>query len=52
MIGWKCFVPVRYQLPKGSVAGLALTYFYMMHRVGRRLLVGTDKSNYLDHFAK
>jgi len=35
MIGRKCYVPIRYQLPKGKSAGLALNYFYMIHRVGR-----------------
>jgi len=31
------FVPARYQLQKGKSAGLALEYFYMIHRVGRKL---------------
>jgi len=31
----KCFAPIRYQLLKGKSAGLALQYFYMIHRVGR-----------------
>ena len=31
----KWFIPVRYQLPKGKSVGLALKYFYMIHRVGR-----------------
>jgi len=31
IVGWKCFVPVRYQLPKGKLAGLALQYFYIIH---------------------
>jgi len=32
MVGWKYFVPVRYQ--RASV-GLALEYLCMIHRVGR-----------------
>jgi len=34
MIGRKCFVPVRYQLAKGRLAGMALEYFSIMDRVG------------------
>ena len=29
MIGRKCFAPVRYQLPKGKSAGMALPYLYI-----------------------
>ena len=28
------FCTINYQLPKGNTAGLALTLFYMIHRVG------------------
>jgi len=35
MIRGKSFVSIRYQLPKGRLAGLALIFFYMIHRVGR-----------------
>jgi len=35
MVGWKCFVPLSYQLPRGIWGGLALKQFYMIHRVGR-----------------
>jgi len=35
MIRWKCFVPVKYQLPEGKSEGLALKQFYVMDRVGR-----------------
>jgi len=35
MVGWKCFVPGLYQLRKGKSTGLALEYFYMIHRGGR-----------------
>ena len=35
MIRQNFFVPVRYQLRTGTCAGLALDYFYMIHRVGR-----------------
>jgi len=28
MVGWQYFVPVRYQVPKGTSAGLALKYFF------------------------
>ena len=33
MAGWNYFVPVRYQLPKGTSAGLV--HEYLIHRVGR-----------------
>ena len=35
MIIRKCVVLVRYQCRKGISAGLALTYFFMIHRFGR-----------------
>jgi len=35
MIRRKHFVQNRYELPKGTSAGLALQCFYMIHRVGR-----------------
>ena len=35
MVRRKCFAPDLYQLRKGKTAGLALKYFYMIHRVGR-----------------
>ena len=35
MVGRKYFIPVRYQCPKGTLAGLVFEYFYMIHRVGR-----------------
>ena len=35
MVRRKYFVQNRYELPKGTSAGLALQYFYMIHRVGR-----------------
>jgi len=35
MVGWKCFVPLRYQLPRGISGGLALQQFYIIYRVGR-----------------
>jgi len=34
MVGWKCFVPVRYQPPKGTLSGMALQSFRMMDSVG------------------
>ena len=34
MVGRKCFVPLRYQLRRGSSGGPALKSFYMIHRVG------------------
>jgi len=34
MIIWKCFVLVRYQLLKGKLTGLALTYFYLILGLG------------------
>ena len=42
MIRWKCFVPGLYQLRKGKSAGLALTYFYTIHRVGRTRMKGSS----------
>jgi len=41
MIRRKCFVPVRYQLPKGKLAVLDFEYLYMIHRVGRNLPSGS-----------
>jgi len=35
MVGRKCFVPVRSQLPKCKSAGLAHNYLYMIDRVGQ-----------------
>ena len=35
MVRRKCVVPVRYWHPKGKLAGLFFTYFYMIHMVGR-----------------
>ena len=37
MVRGKCFVAV-YQLRKGKSMGLALKYFYMIHRGGRNVM--------------
>jgi len=34
-LGWKCFIPNRYQLPMGILGGPALKYFGMIHRGGQ-----------------
>jgi len=35
MVRWKCVVAGLYQLRKGKSTGLALKYFYMIHRGGQ-----------------
>jgi len=45
MVGWKCFVPPRYQLRSRVSGGPALTYFGMIHTVGRNLPACGEKRN-------
>ena len=35
LVWWKCFVPQLYQFRRGISGGLALQYFYRIHRGGR-----------------
>jgi len=43
----KIFVPIRYQLPKGTSAGLALEYFNVLYRVGQYIYIHTYINTYM-----
>ena len=49
MVRRKCFVPVRYQLPRGISEGLALKYFCMIHRGGRKSVIPHTGLGYVTH---
>jgi len=39
MVGRNCFVPVKYQFPKGTLAGLALVYICIMNGSSRYIYI-------------